>query len=105
VKKWRTASEWFAFALCWGDPRFTADDHTDEDLRSVRLICADCPVRVECGEWALQKKATGVIAAGVHLPDPGRGLDPNINKDARRFAYSTLRKQLREERAICGEEI
>lgn len=87
-----------AYALCWADPRFTADFLGEEDSLAVAAVCSDCPVRVECAEWALQKKATGVVAAGVHLPDPGFGVDPHINKAARRFAYSSLRKWLREER-------
>lgn len=105
MKKWRTATEWFAFALCWSDERFTADHLDADDLEAVQRICSDCPVRVECAQWALAKKATGVVAAGVHLPDPGCGLDPHRNKDARRAAYSALRRQLREEKGSGGAEI
>lgn len=97
MKKWRTASEWMAYSLCWADPRFTADELDDADLAVVADICSACPVAVECAEWALQKKVTGVVAAGVHVPDPGGGLDPHTNKAGRRLAYSVLRKWLREQ--------
>lgn len=105
MKKWRTASEWFAFALCWGDARFTADELDAGELEAVGRICADCPVRLECAQWALSKKATGVVAAGVHIPDPGFELDPHRNRDARRAAYSALRRLVREEGVSGGKEI
>lgn len=105
MKRWHRVAEWMSYSLCWGDPRFTADKLSDEDLAAVAQVCSDCPVRIECADWALKKKATGVVAAGVHLPDPGECVDPHVNKAARRFAYSTLRKWLRDERCRRETEI
>lgn len=68
---------WYPRAMCSGTSN-PAQWDTDAVPRSMRrgdrLIraaeaCAGCPVIVQCAQWALTSRATGVIMAGVPLPD------------------------------------
>ncbi|MFB8772142.1 WhiB family transcriptional regulator [Streptomyces broussonetiae] len=49
--------DWLADAACAGmDTRafFSTGRHARAQVNAARRVCAACPVRVQCGQWAIQ---------------------------------------------------
>lgn len=62
--------EWRDRALCAGRPLSEAHPHVrgDQRVTAARRYCAGCPVVAECAADALTFRDTGIIRAGVWLP-------------------------------------
>ncbi|RDI67702.1 WhiB family transcriptional regulator [Nocardia pseudobrasiliensis] len=58
-------------AACKGDPNHEAwFPYPSQDFTYARSICAECPIRRQCGEFAAATSQTGVW--GGHEYDRGR---------------------------------
>jgi hypothetical protein len=110
MKTWLKKYEWMIYAACVDNPIHTAEmgtpiggdgDWSDipgflADISEAQEVCDSCIVRPECIEWALSDNASGVVVAGVYLPDPA-------NKKELRNAHAELRKSLPLERERRGD--
>lgn len=69
------AGDWLIRAACRGhDPEMFFPAH-ESDLQAAMSVCARCPVRGECGAWAVATGAVGVWGGQLHGPRPSPYVD------------------------------
>ncbi len=56
---------WTAAAACAGDGRFTGDDVSEPVVEALAVVCAACPVSVQCNAFALEVEAAWGMWSGV----------------------------------------
>lgn len=56
----------------WDSPVSRSQDQSREHVVSQRSICADCPVLAECAADSTLSRDSGVIRAGVPIPETGK---------------------------------
>lgn len=67
LQQWREDERpWVAFAACRGaEPDLFFGDGNGEATAIARRICAGCPVREECLDWALEARASFGVWGGT----------------------------------------
>lgn len=65
VRELRRADSWVAHAACAGQPASWFFPERGESTAEAKAICADCPVRVPCLEWALETNTNFGIWGGT----------------------------------------
>lgn len=86
---------WLDQVACSPDPCWTTHEPSDSALQMMRNICAGCPVRAQCADYALELKLTGAVYAGVYVPTCEKKYQSNSTASRR------ARRQLRQ---IAGRE-
>jgi len=61
----QTPVEWFADAACRGEPTDVFFPTSDAQAQAAKQICAACPVREECLEFALESRPADGVWGGL----------------------------------------
>lgn len=76
--------DWLEHAACAGrDPRafFANGCHSREQVKAAKQVCAACPVREECAQWAISTGEKNGVWGGMSQKE--------LRKKRRRFTDRT----------------
>lgn len=103
LRQWRTGPDdtWRHWAACLGaSPSlfFPAGERAQEaidEVREAKAVCASCPVRVPCLEFALRTNEQDGIWGGL-TPDERRGLRRHRASSPVRAVIAPVRETVRQ---------
>lgn len=91
---------WQERALCAGMDPGLWDVVPGKGNAAALAVCADCPVSEECARQAVETFASGVVMAGVAIPESGRNRDRARRRLRGKLAHTTYLTRRDEERRI-----